>query len=142
MILYCDTSALIKLYVAEQGSDRMHRLLERAEVVATVRLTWVEAHAAMARRARERARDVEALGRARSALRADWPRYFVLELTPRLAEQAAENAETFALRAHDSVQLTSAARMAEQIGQEVTFACFDHRLNRAARVLAMPTPCE
>lgn len=53
MILYCDTSALIKLLVREPGSDRMHQASSEAEAIGVCRIPWAEAMAAMARRQRE-----------------------------------------------------------------------------------------
>jgi len=42
MILYLDTSALVKLYVKEPGSKAVRALLERARVVSTLRVVYVE----------------------------------------------------------------------------------------------------
>lgn len=141
MIVYYDTSALVKLYVAEEGSSEMKVLLSEAEIVATVRVSWVEAHAAMARRARERVADTAGIEQARAALRAQWPDFLVLELTQELCERAAAHAEVFALRAYDSVQLAGAHLLRERTGAEVAFACFDRRLNQAAQLLGLqPSP--
>ena len=57
-----------------------------------------------------------------------------------LVAQAAEFADTFALRGYDSVQLAAANSLALESGAPVIFACFDTRLNKAAKVLAMDTP--
>ena len=137
MIVYYDTSALVKLYVTEDGSAEMKALLSESEIAATTRVSWVEAHAAMARRARERVADVAALDQARAALRADWPHFLVIELTQELCERAAAHAEVFALRAYDGVQLAGADMLRERAGAEVGFACFDRRLNQAARILGL-----
>ena len=137
MIVYYDTSALVKLYVTEDGSAEMKALLSESEIAATARVSWVEAHAAMARRARERVADVAALDQARAALRADWPHFLVIELTQELCERAAAHAEVFALRAYDGVQLAGADLLRERAGAEVSFACFDRRLSLAARVLGL-----
>lgn len=137
MITYFDTSALVKLYVTEDGSVEMKALLSEAEIAATARVSWVEAHAAMARRARERVADVAALDQARAALRADWPHFLVIELTQELCERAAAHAEVFALRAYAAVQLAGADLLRERAGAEVGFACFDRRLSQAARVLGL-----
>lgn len=51
MILFCDTSALIKLYIVEEGSDALKIQLSSAEAVAVCRIAWAEAHAALSRRA-------------------------------------------------------------------------------------------
>jgi len=39
------------------------------------------------------------------------------------------------LRAYDAIQLASAMRLRAQSDVPVSFACFDQRLNQAARVL-------
>lgn len=137
MIIYYDTSALVKLYVVEDGSAEMKVLLRESEIAATARVSWVEAHAAMARRARERVADVAAIDQARTALRADWPHFLVIELTQELCQRAAAHAEVFALRAGDGVQLAGADMLRERAGAAVGFACFDRRLNQAARILGL-----
>ena len=53
MILYCDTSALIKLLIVEPRSDQMQAVCSRAEAIAVCRITWAEAIAGLARRQRE-----------------------------------------------------------------------------------------
>ena len=42
MILYCDTSALIKLLVREPGSDRMHQASSEAQAIGVCRITWAQ----------------------------------------------------------------------------------------------------
>ena len=64
MILYLDTSALVKLYVEELGTSMVTARVERAEAVATVRATYAEARAALARHRRERALTAASLRRA------------------------------------------------------------------------------
>jgi len=43
MTLYPDTSALVKLYVEEEGSDEVKKACEQAQVVVTCRLAYAEA---------------------------------------------------------------------------------------------------
>lgn len=137
MILYCDSSALVKLYVAEDRSESVRRAVRQAEAVATCRISWAELHAAMSRRARESPIDAPLLEAAKRALTRDWSSYMLMEVTQPLVERAAEFADVFALRAYDSVQLAAAAALGEAAA-DVRFACFDARLTRAARVLGMP----
>ena len=140
MILFCDTSALVKLYLAEVESDAVKALAAEAEAVAVCRIAWAEAYAALSRRAREVPVDVPPIGQAKQALAAEWPRYLIVEVTQAVVEQAGEFADTFALRGYDSVQL-AAAYQAKQVSRlPVSFACFDSRLNKAARVLGMDVP--
>ena len=140
MILFCDTSALVKLYIREDSSREMQAVAGVATAIAVCRISWAEIMAALARRARELPNDAEAIEIVRKRLRTDWPRYAVVEVTQPLVELAGEYADTFALRGYDSVQLAAARTLQDMAGEEVQFACFDARLGKAARVLGMPGP--
>lgn len=137
MILFCDTSALAKLYVREEGTDAVVEQAAASEVVAVCRIAWVEVMSAMARRSREHAQDTQALAEARRRFEADWPHYLVLEVTPELIELAGDYADTFALRAYDSVQLAAVQTLHREEPRSVKFACFDTRLVKAARALGI-----
>jgi uncharacterized protein len=137
LILFADTSALVKLYVVERGSAEVQAAVGRCSALAVTRITWVEMMSAFARRAREQSVAAEKLNTCRTRLTADWPQFFVLELTPALAHQAGELAETFGLRAYDSVQLAAVQALQLQQADEVHFACFDSRLRKAAAVLGV-----
>jgi len=140
MILFCDTSALLKLYVAEAHSAAIKALAKEAEAVAVCRIAWAEAFAALARRAREMPADAPAVAAVKRSLAADWPRYLVIDVTQDMVERAGDFADTFALRGYDSVQLAAAHLAAERAQAAITFASFDGRLNKAARVLGMMAP--
>jgi uncharacterized protein len=137
MILFCDTSALIKLYIAEPESEALKAHVLEAEAVAVCRIAWAEAHAALSRRAREVAEDAETIEQAKAALAADWPRFVVLEIDQLLVERAGEYADTFALRGYDSIQLAAAFETGRISQSPIFFACFDARLNKAAKLLGM-----
>jgi uncharacterized protein len=137
LILFCDTSALVKLYVDEDGSDQMSQQAAASDAVAVSRMAWVETISAMARRAREEPFNAAALAMARDAFVSDWPRYLIVDVTQPLVELAADYADTFALRAYDSVQLASAHTLGRELPSEVKFACFDNRLVKAARLLGL-----
>lgn len=137
MILFCDTSALVKLYIAEEASHQMRAQAASASAIAVCRIAWAEMMAALARREREFSGDADAAATARQRLRADWPRYAVVEVTQPIVERAGEYADTFALRAYDSVQLAAASALQEAEGDAIVFACFDKRLTQAARMLGM-----
>ena len=98
MILFCDTSALLKLYIIEPGSDELKARVLEAEAVAVCRIAWAEAYAALSRRAREVPEDALIIEQAKAALVADWPHFVVLEINQPLVELAGEYADMFALR--------------------------------------------
>jgi predicted nucleic acid-binding protein len=137
MILFCDTSALVKLYIVETGSDELKAKVQEAEAVAVCRIAWAEAHAALSRRAREVAEDAPVIEQAKAALAADWPHLVVMEVDQALVERAGEYADTFALRGYDSIQLAAAFETGRISQSPILFACFDMRLNKAAKLLGM-----
>ncbi len=137
MILFCDTSALAKLYVQEEGTDTLIGQVALSDAVAVCRIAWVEIMSALARRSREQPRDASAIAQARERFVADWPQYVTLDVTQELVELAGEYADAFALRAYDAVQLAAAQTLNRELPGEVRFACYDSRLVKAARVLGI-----
>jgi len=139
VILFCDTSALVKLYIQEEFSELAWAHANQATVIAVSRISWVEAMAALARRVHDRPVDAKAIDTVRNNLRTDWASFAKVEITQALVEMAGEYADTFALRAYDSVQLASARMVQEASNEAFCFACFDIRLQKVARALDMQT---
>ncbi len=137
MILFCDTSALVKLYIEEPESAALKVQLRDAEAAAVCRIAWAEAHAALARRAREVPADAAVIEQAKAALATDWPHFVVMDIDQALVERAGEFADTFALRGYDSIQLAAAHRVLLTTESKVCFACFDLRLYKAAKILGL-----
>lgn len=133
MILYVDTSALVKLYVSEPESDAVQALVESSEVAAVSLVAYAEARAAFARKRQERAVDPKNYRRLIQEFNDDWDHYFVVDVSESLVKRAAQLAEKHGLRGYDSIQLSSALLMRTQSRQMVTFCCFDDRLLRAGR---------
>ena len=134
MILYLDTSSLVKLYVDEIGSTDVRRLVEQAEIVAASVVAYPEARAAFARRKRERSLKPAAFRRAKSAFEADWPRVLSLDVSGQLARSAGEIAERQRLRGFDALHLASYLAIAREFPDEdVRFSSADAVLQRAAR---------
>lgn len=135
MILFCDTSALVKLYVREEGSDAMAERAAACDAISVCRVAFVELLSALSRRSREQPKDHALIEEARQRFSADWPSYLAIEVTSALVELSAEYADAFALRAYDSVQLAAVQTLHRELPGEVRFACFDNRLVKAARLL-------
>jgi predicted nucleic acid-binding protein len=132
--LYLDTSSLVKLYVAEPGSDTVRAHVDRAKVIATSTIAYPETRAALARRRRERALTPAAFGAAKRKLETDWPNYLAVQVTGALCKQAGQLAERYALRGYASVHLISFLEVARQAGvADTEFSSFDDRLTSAAR---------
>jgi len=133
LVVYLDTSALVKLYVAEEdGRELVRRAVEEAERIATSTVAYAEARAGLARKQREEVFTAEELRRAVSDLDQDWPAYDRLNVSDPVSYLAGELAERHALRGYDAVHLASAVRLSERFG-DLNFLAFDVRLNDAAR---------
>jgi predicted nucleic acid-binding protein len=137
VILYLDTSSLVKFYVAETGSDEVRALLNGATLVTTSLVAYPEVRAAFARRRRDGTLRRADFIRVKRDFEADWQTYVTIEVTPAICQEAGDLAERYRLRGFDSIHLASFAEMVRGVGGvEARFSSFDHRLNRAATALA------
>jgi uncharacterized protein len=120
-MLYLDASALVKRYVAEEGSEALIAAMATAEGWAICRVGYVETARAIG------------LAAGKGAVRrlvADWPSFDVVEVDASLAEQAAEFTFTGELRSLDALHLAAALLISSD---ELTLATWDVRLHRAAQ---------
>jgi predicted nucleic acid-binding protein len=130
--LYLDTSALVKLYIAEEGSLLVRTALADARFVATSVVAYVEARAAFARRRQERALSSAAHRRLVQALDTDWGRYLRIEASEALIHEAALLAERHRLRGYDAIHLASALLLRSRLPEAVVFSSWDFTLQAAA----------
>jgi predicted nucleic acid-binding protein len=136
---YVDTSALVKLHVAERGTAWMTALTDpvAGHTLRTVRLTGVELIATLTRLARG---GVIPPGRAANAVagfRLDWRRrYEIVDADERIVNLAMDMAERHGLRGYDAVHLAAALavhRQRQADGLEpLTFISADTEQLRAA----------
>jgi predicted nucleic acid-binding protein len=131
MILYLDTSALVKLYVEEDGSSQISALVTSAEIVATSIVAYAEARAAFARRYREKAFSRSSYGRLKSVFNKDWKDYLILNITGDLIQLAGDLAEKHVLRGFDAIHLASALALRGNLSSPIVFSCFDDHLQKA-----------
>jgi predicted nucleic acid-binding protein len=132
LILYLDTSALVKLYAEEQGSEQVRDGVRAADLIATSLMAYAETRAALARKGRSGEVSRPAMIRCRRDFERDWQRLNRLPIDELLVRKAGELAKQHALRALDALHLASADSLQTALRDTVTFACFDSTLNRAA----------
>lgn len=137
MILYLDTSALVKAYISEKSSQEVLSALRKSDIVASHLIAFVEAHAAFSRLKRENKITEKEFESTKKNFVADWDNYMQIENTKTLMQHAVDFAEAFALRAYDSVHLAAAVMLLRESKQSVLFACFDQHLNKAANILGL-----
>jgi predicted nucleic acid-binding protein len=134
---YFDASALVKRYVREPGTPTVRRLL-RQEPAATSRLSEAEIGSALCRRQREGALTARQYQHALDALRADFGRLEIVELSPAVVAAVHPLLARHGLRAGDALQLASALMLREALGDDLALVAYDERLHRAARVEGFP----
>lgn len=139
MILYLDSSSLVKRYVQEVGSGEVERVLDEAAVVATVAITRVEIAAALAKAVRLKALTQEEAWKTLEVFRGEWPDLVQLAVTDLLVSQAETLAWEHGLRGYDAVQLASASLWQEMMNERVTFSTFDQRLWTTAQNVGLIT---
>jgi predicted nucleic acid-binding protein len=132
VILYLDTSSMVKLYVDESGSSLITALVKEAAAVGTSIIAYAEARAAFARRFREKAFTAADYKRLILSFEGDWPNYFMVSITQALAKRAGHLAEKHALRGYDAVHLASALILKDELKEPPVFSCFDEKLGKAS----------
>ena len=132
MIVYLDTSALVKLYVQEVGSTQVRLAVARADLVATSLVAYVEARSAFARKHRLADIDGAALKRHKHEFEQGWNRLDRLPVDATTIRRAGDLAEQYRLKAYDALHLATIDLMEVTLRSSVRFACFDDALNRAA----------
>ena len=133
MILYLDTSSLVKLYVREDGSDEVKALFDGARVVATSQVAYAEACAAFARKHRQGDFTDEQYRTVITNLQQHWGAYFALDVSWPISKLAGALAERHSLRGFDAIHLASALILKTRLGSMLTFSSSDHKLEDAAR---------
>src|SRR5437870_3018828 len=129
-MLYLDSSAAVKLYVAESRTAQVRAAVLRDPPIVSARITFVEVLAAL--EAATRAGRIADLAAVAATFRAHWRAYVIVEIDRVLAESAAELARRHALRAYDAIQLAAALTAAGGDPSVVHFGAFDQALARAA----------
>ncbi len=133
MILYLDSSDLVKLYVHEADAPRVKSLAAAADEMATSRIAYAEVRSALSRKHREGGIAAADHAEVVSKFRADWPRFVVVEVTQQVVELAADFCGAHVLRALDAIHLASAKLLADRQTAPVRVSSSDRRLASAAK---------
>jgi predicted nucleic acid-binding protein len=131
MTLYLDTSALVKLYVEEEGRETVQNALAQAQRAAIATIGYAECRAALARKLRESGLGVAEYRRAVRDLDRDWQELLRVMVDDDLSREAGLLAERLSLRGFDAIHLASAIRVQQRLG-DVYLLAFDQKLMQAA----------
>ena len=133
--VYLDTSALIKLYIEEDGTEHVAGVTEGAVDgrVAILDLTPLEARSAVRRREREGDIAGADADRVLRQIEDDVSSLFLVQpSTSAVMEEAARLIDRHPLKAYDALQLAGCLVFRDGMPGAVTFVCADTRLCEAA----------
>jgi predicted nucleic acid-binding protein len=106
--VFADSSALAKRYIADEKSEHLDKLLEKASSLAVSSVCLPEIISALCRRVRERLLTKPQYLAAKAALEADLEDASVIALIDEVLLGAVGLLEAYPLRASDAIQISSA----------------------------------
>ena len=133
MNLYIDTSALIKHYVAEDGSDYVNDLIADASIIATGLITRAEMTAGINRLLRMNYISKEHYSISLRDFRSDWNHYERIMISEEIVARADSLTCEYTLRGYDSVHLACGLSWQDALQLPIAFATFDAELRDAAQ---------
>ena len=143
MILYLDTSALVKKYIAESGSAIISQAIGDAELVGLSTIERVEVAAAYAKAVRMGSLTHGEGLAALQLFRSEWPSMIHIQVTETVVARADSMAWEHQLRGNDAVHLASAVLWQESLGQTVTMAVFGRKMWVVAQQVGLnPFPAD
>jgi uncharacterized protein len=125
--LYVDSSALVRRYVAEEGSDAAETILLADPEWVTGRHTTVEVRLALHRRLAPAEEEL-----AVASFEQDWQRTCIVALDEAVCQRAAELGIATGARSLDALHLAAAERAG---GRSMPILTYDVRLAMVARSL-------
>ena len=132
MILYLDTSALVKKYFKEAGSADIIALWKESIAIATSSIAYAETMASFFRKKREADISEKTINKTVDIFQKDWESFVRITATNDLNANIDRLIALHPLRGFDAIHLASALIVNERVPETFLFACFDRRLLKAA----------
>lgn len=130
MILYLDTSSLVKLYVQEAHSSLVRKWVYEAEVIATCRIAYPETISAISRRFRQGDLSEKQYDSLISKFSSEWGLLASIDFDEL---EAGRLVNVYGLRGFDALHLSAAMLLkSTQKNIMLSFSSFDEKLNHAA----------
>ncbi len=131
-MIYLDSSALVKRYVQEEGTDFVKSVLAGKELITTSKLTYPEILSALMRKVRAGGIERKSFNGIVEMFDKDWDHVLVLDFHNDLLQIVKVVIEKHPLRAADAIHLASALWLRLSSKAEVTFVTSDSNLLKAA----------
>ena len=133
MVLYLDTSALVKRYFREPYSDDIISRWKSAAQIVTSFVAYAETMASIYRKKREANLTDKLIRKTTDLFNQDWQSFIRVEINDELNGYIDRVIKRYPLRGFDAIHLASAIVIYESISDDFLFACFDNRLAEAAQ---------
>ncbi|HNR89444.1 MAG TPA: type II toxin-antitoxin system VapC family toxin [Spirochaetota bacterium] len=109
MVVFLDTSSLLKRYVEERGSDQVDRFFVSGNAICISPITPIEMYSALCRKVADRSIDQETFDKAQRYWGQDIRHYSIVPFSEILVERAISIIEAHNIRTLDSIQIASAS---------------------------------
>ena len=129
MTIYLDTSALIKNYIEESGSDSITKMMYEADKIYVSYITRIECISTFRRILHEENITEEEYKRLKNELLYDFKYYTEIE-TKKALDNCENVIDKYQLKTLDSIQLSSAMYIKNELD---IFICCDTKLNDALK---------
>ncbi|OQY60670.1 MAG: hypothetical protein B6245_00330 [Desulfobacteraceae bacterium 4572_88] len=139
MIIYLDTSALVKKYFRESGSADVISLWRNASAIVTSSVVYAETMASFHRKKRESGMDGNIFDPIVRSFRADYQSLTLVQVGGELNSIIDRIVSLYPLRGFDAIHLSSALVIQNSLSENLLFVCFDQRLLDAARTEGLDT---
>lgn len=130
---YFDTSALVKAFLVEKGTERAKHLLLKDDLAVTATITYAEMYSGFSRKRREGGLSVSQFQGICREFEMYWPTCVHVELTSDILELARDLMKRHPLRAFDAIHVGSAIQLKQEMAESVTIIGADERLLQAAK---------
>ena len=130
-MIYLDTSALIKRFVTETGSETVNKLLGKSGPAVIAKIASAEVHAGLKQKHQEGFLSGRDYTLSASQFEVDWESYIRVDLHDDILRLARDLIRKHPLRGFDAIHLASALSLKRATGEDLPFAAADTRLLRA-----------
>lgn len=130
MIIYLDTSSLVKLYIEEAGSIEVREWAVEAEILSTCAVAYPETISALYKRLRRKDMSGKEFKAITAKFSKEWNDFAIIDFDE---IEAGRLVEKYGLRGFDAIHLSSSKILKNgATGVELAFSSFDRELNKAA----------
>jgi predicted nucleic acid-binding protein len=132
-MIYFDTSALVKRYLKENGSEIVGSIVRQQKVIATSKLAYPEMLSALMRKHRAGEIERKPFNLVIGQFETDWEKLVIVEFHDELLGIIKSLIEKYPLRGADAVHLSSALWLQQSTRETLTFVTADIALQSAAQ---------